>query len=158
MFIFRSADTSDIDRIAQFNCCLARETEGKELDYAIVRRGVLRGMQLAAEVRYFVVEADGEAETDAAVIGQLMLTREWSDWRDGWMVWLQSVYVAPAWRGKGVFRKLFAHAIEAASIDGDVVSVRLYVERGNQAANVSYRKMGFADAGYDVLEMPLERR
>ncbi len=149
MFVFRSAKASDIDQIAGFNCRLARETENKELNPDLVRRGVLRGLQLSPEVRYFV------AETDSRVVGQLMLTREWSDWRDGWMLWLQSVYVDADFRGQGVFRHLLDHSLEIASAAGDVVNVRLYVEHDNTAAMASYQKLGFVSAGYEVMEMPL---
>ena len=85
MFVYRRANISDVDRITEFNCRLAQETEGKQLDTATVTRGVSRGLLLAPEVLYFVAEKDG------TVVGQVMLTREWSDWRDGWMLWIQSV-------------------------------------------------------------------
>jgi len=149
MFVFRNAEPADIERIAELNCRLARETEGKELNSDTVRLGVARGLELSPEVRYFVAEAN------SAVVGQLMLTREWSDWRNGWMVWLQSVYVVAESRGHGVFRRLLSHAIEVASVEGDVVNVRLYVEHANEAAKATYRRLGFCDAGYQVMEMPL---
>ena len=105
MFVYRRANISDVGRITEFNCRLALETEGKQLDPATVTRGVSRGLLLAPEVLYFVAEKDG------IVVGQVMLTREWSDWRDGWMLWIQSVYVGAEWRGLGVFGKLFSFSI-----------------------------------------------
>ncbi len=149
MFVFRSAKPADVETIAELNCRLARETEEKELNPATVRLGVARGLELSPEVRYFVAEAN------FAVVGQIMLTREWSDWRNGWMIWLQSVYVVAESRGQGVFRSLLSHAIEAAAVQGDVVNVRLYVEHANEAAKATYRRLGFCDAGYQVMEMPL---
>ena len=148
-FICQAAVQSHVDRIAEFNCQLALETEGKVLDSATVRNGVLRGLALGPEVRYFV------ALSDSVVIGQLMLTREWSDWRDGWIVWLQSVYVAPEWRGVGVFRQLLNLALGIVKAEGTVVSVRLYVEHSNENAMACYRRLGFTGAGYEVMEMAL---
>jgi ribosomal protein S18 acetylase RimI-like enzyme len=150
MFAYRRANISDVGRITEFNCRLALETEGKQLDTATVTRGVSRGLLLAPEVLYFVAEKDG------VVIGQVMLTREWSDWRDGWMLWIQSVYVDAEWRGLGVFGKLFSFAIESAASEGHVVNVRLYVEHANEAAKAVYGKLGFRNAGYEVMEMPYQ--
>jgi ribosomal protein S18 acetylase RimI-like enzyme len=90
------------------------------------------------------------------VIGQLMLTREWSDWRNGWMVWLQSVYVLPANRGAGVFRMLFERSMEMARLRCNPVCVRLYVEHENEIAMTTYRRLGFRDSGYHVMEMAIE--
>lgn len=151
MFVYRRANISDVGRIVEFNCRLALETEGKHLDPGTVTRGVSRGLLLAPEVLYFVAEKDG------VVVGQVMLTREWSDWRDGWMLWIQSVYVDAEWRGLGVFGKLFSFAIESAVSEGHVVNVRLYVEHANEAAKAVYGKLGFKNAGYEVMEMPFER-
>ncbi len=152
MFVLRSAVSSDIEIITEFNCRLAMETEDKPLNVEIVRRGVLRGLSLSPEVQYFV------AEEGSAVVGQIMLTREWSDWRDGWMLWLQSVYVDSKWRGMGVFRSLLSYSVNVASQQADVVGIRLYVEHENEAAKACYRKLGFANAGYEVMEMPWKPR
>jgi len=146
-FLCQPADESHADRIADFNCRLAMETEGKALDSAIVRNGVVRGLALGPEVRYFV------ALKDSVIIGQLMLTREWSDWRDGWIVWLQSVYVVAEFRGRGVFRQMLRLALETVTAEFSVVSVRLYVEHANETAKRCYHKVGFRGTGYEVLEM-----
>ena len=141
------ADESHADRIADLNCRLALETEGKSLDFSTVQNGVMRGLALSPEVRYFV------AIRDSNVIGQLMLTREWSDWRDGWMLWLQSVYVVAEFRGIGVFRQLLMAALETMTAEDGIKSVRLYVEHTNETAKRCYEKLGFKGAGYEVLEM-----
>lgn len=146
----RAASPDDIAVISEFNCCLALETENKRLDRETVLKGVQRGFELGDEVQYFV------AEDESGVIGQIMLTREWSDWRNGWMIWLQSVYVSPAKRGSGVFRMLFERSIEMAGLRCNPVCVRLYVEHENEIALTTYRRLGFQDSGYQVMEMAIE--
>ncbi len=148
MYVFRIGEAEDIDTIVEFNCRLALETEGKHLDRMIVQRGVSRALQLAPEVQYFVAEFEG------CVVAQLMLTREWSDWRDGWMIWLQSVYVGADYRRAGVFRRLLEHAMQAAAVEGRIVSWRLYVDHVNEAAKLVYRRLGFVSSGYEVMELP----
>lgn len=146
----RAASFDDIPVISEFNCCLAKETENKTLDRPTVLNGVKRGMELGDEAQYFV------AEDESGVIGQIMLTREWSDWRNGWMVWLQSVYVSPPKRGAGVFRMLFERSIEMARLRCNPVCMRLYVEHENEIAMTTYRRLGFQDSGYQVMEMAIE--
>lgn len=138
--------------IADYNCRLAKETEGRILDADVVRKGVRRGLQLSPEVRYFVAEFQGR------VIGQIMFTREWSDWRDGWMIWLQSVYVAADFRRCGVFRRLLETSLQAIESEATVVCLRLYVEHDNDAAKSCYRALGFTDSGYQVMEAPAQRK
>jgi len=145
----RVANIQDVDVLTDFNCRLAQETEDRTLDTNTVRRGVERGLAAGEEVTYLV------AETDREVVGQLMLTREWSDWRDGWMYWLQSVYVAAEYRGQGVFRALLKHATSQLQQRSDVVGLRLYVEEDNRAAQATYQQLGFVNPGYRVLELSL---
>lgn len=148
--VIRAASSNDIAVISEFNCCLAMETENKTLDRKTVVEGVRRGLQLGDEVQYFVAEAE------SVVIGQIMITREWSDWRNGWMIWLQSVYVVSEKRGAGVFRLLLERSIELARLRCNPVCVRLYVEHENEIAMTTYRRLGFQDSGYLVMEMALE--
>lgn len=147
----RRANSDDVTVVTDFNCRLAAETEDRTLDVNIVREGVRRGLTVGDEVSYYVAES---AET---VIGQLMLTREWSDWRNGWMVWLQSVYVVEEFRGRGVFRLLLETVRQELAVDDDVVGLRLYVENENAAAIATYGRLGFAQPGYRVMEMTLGR-
>jgi len=142
----RPATLSDVAALVEFNCAIARETEGKELPREVVERGVTRGLQQGAEVVYYVADNDGEP------VGSLMLTREWSDWRDGWLVWVQSVYVQHQWRGQGVFRSLLTHVLELLRQQPDVIGVRLYVEVENARAQAAYERTGFVDPHYKVLE------
>lgn len=147
----RIAGVGDLETLTDFNCALARETEDHELDAPTVSRGVQRGLEHFPDVQYFVAE-----ETDS-VIGQMMVTREWSDWRDGWIWWMQSVYVQSDHRKQGVFRALMEHVANAAVDDPDVVGIRLYVENGNHAAQAVYARSGFVDPNYRVLERMFEQ-
>jgi ribosomal protein S18 acetylase RimI-like enzyme len=142
----RPATLSDADVIAEFNRRLALETEGKALDPAILTKGVKAMLADVNKGRYFV------AEMDKHVIGQLGITLEWSDWRNGNLWWIQSVYVASEARRFGVFRKLYQHVVESARTEGHVVGIRLYVEHDNRVAQETYRKMGMVMTGYHVME------
>jgi ribosomal protein S18 acetylase RimI-like enzyme len=147
---YRVALETDAVVIADLNCRLAMETEGKILDRVVVGNGVLSGIKQGPEVRYFVAQCDGK------IIGQLMLTREWSDWRNGWMIWLQSIYVLGQFRRCGVFRSLFHYAISTVRDEMPVDVVRLYVEQANETAKSCYKSLGFKCAGYEVLEIEFE--
>lgn len=142
----RPAVAADRDVIAAFNAAMARETEQRELDPATLLRGVERGLADVAKGRYFVAELDGRTA------GCLLVTTEWSDWRDGWFWWIQSVYVAPDCRGRGVYGALHEHVRAAARAAGDVVGLRLYVERENVRAQRTYQKLGMTETDYRLYE------
>jgi GNAT superfamily N-acetyltransferase len=146
-FSIRPAEPRDVDAIAGFNVRLAAETEHLSLDLATVRSGVARGLSRAV---YLVATADVTGE----VVGQLMLTREWSDWRDADIWWLQSVYVRQDWRGRRVFASLLERAAQLAQLER-VACLRLYVEKQNAVAQEVYRRLRFHDAGYVVMERDL---
>ena len=146
----REAIVRDAETISDFNSRLALETELLILDADTVRDGVARGLQLAPEVRYFVAECAGR------VIGQVMITREWSDWRNGWMIWLQSVYVVQDFRQRGVFRRLFDLVQQHVTARDGAVGIRLYVEHDNTAAQETYARLGFRVSGYGVMELSFQ--
>lgn len=146
----REATADDIDVIVRFNCQLAFETEEKALSEDTVRSGVSNGLRHDEEVTYLL------AEVNQRVVGQLMLTREWSDWRDGWIYWIQSVYVDADHRSQGVFRRLTQAAVKRSKHRADVACLRLYVEEENTAAITTYRRLGFHFPGYKVMELPLD--
>ena len=141
----RAAHHDDWPVIADYNCRLAWESEQKRLDPAKIEPGVQAVLNDPTKGRYFVAEADGK------VIGQLMHTWEWSDWRNGQIWWLQSVYVAPEYRQRGVFRRLFEHLVSLAA-EERVLGVRLYVEDHNARAQQTYQQLGMKNAGYHVME------
>lgn len=146
----RDAKPADIEVIVRHNAALAMESEDKHLDHETLESGVRGLLSDRAKGRYYIAEINGE------IAGQLMLTREWSDWRNGWLWWIQSVYVHPEHRRAGVFRALYAHVVETARRAGDVRGIRLYVERGNEPALQTYEALGMNDAGYLVMEMSID--
>ena len=143
----RDAVAADAPLIAEFNSALALESEGKRLDSDTVRRGVERALAQPELCRYFLVESAGH------VAGQLMLTYEWTDWRDGVFWWIQSVYVRPEFRRQGAFRALFEHAAALARSTSDVRGLRLYVEHQNHAAQATYERLGLAPSGHALYEI-----
>ena len=145
----RRATSADRATLAEYNHAMAWETEHKALDAATLVSGVAAVFDDLAKGFYLV------AEVDSRVVGQLLITTEWSDWRDGWFWWIQSVYVRPDERKQGVFRSLFAEAERLARNAGDVVGLRLYVERENVNAQRTYESLGMNDAGYLVFEKML---
>ncbi len=145
----REATAGDVNTIVLFNQCLARETEGKTLPEETVCLGVKAVLADPARGRYFL------ASTNDRAVGQLMLTTEWSDWRNGQVWWIQSVYVAPDHRRRGVMRALYRHVEALARRTAGVVGLRLYVERNNIVAQEAYRTVGMHDAGYLVFEKML---
>jgi GNAT superfamily N-acetyltransferase len=149
--IIRPARWSDIDVICEFNRRLAAETENKDLDPVILKAGVAAMFGDPNKGSYFV------AELEVQVIGQLGVTCEWSDWRNGNFWWIQSVFVAASARRHGVFRKLFDHLLHEARAQTNVIGVRLYVEHDNHVAQATNEKLGMAMTGYRVMEMFLKR-
>jgi GNAT superfamily N-acetyltransferase len=146
----RRGEPPDAAVIAEFNRRMAWETEHKQLDPDVLARGVARVFGDPAKGFYLVAEHEGE------VIGQLMVSYEWSDWRDGWFWWVQSVYVREDCRRHGVFRQLHEEVMRLARAAGDVVGVRLYVERDNIRAQATYERLGMRDACYLVREVLLK--
>ncbi len=148
-FTLREAVVADHAAIVAFNQALAMESEHKVLDPLRLSPGVTRVLEDASAGRYFVA-VDGAG----ILLGQIMITTEWSDWRNGHFYWIQSVYVAPAARRQGVYRALHQHVVTQARVRGDVVGVRLYVEPDNLRAKSTYESLGMTQT-YNVMEQPL---
>jgi GNAT superfamily N-acetyltransferase len=143
--IVRPARIEDAPTLTTFNVAMAQETEHLTLDLATLTAGVHAALADANKARYFV------AETDGRVVGMLMLTLEWSDWRNGEIWWIQSVYVHPEFRRRGVFAALYHHVEELAQRYG-AVGLRLYVVKHNVAAQTTYARLGMDMSEYLVME------
>ena len=147
----RPALAGDADAIVAFNRAMALETEGRTLPEPVVGPGVRRVFDEPDHGFYLV------AECDRTIVGALMITYEWSDWRNGRFWWIQSVYVQPGWRGRGVYRALYDEVRARARAAGDVCGFRLYVDKENRAAQLAYRSLGMAESGYLIYEEMIER-
>jgi len=143
------AATEDVAAIAQFNIAMAAETEDLALDPQTVHAGVAAVVSDDRRGFYLVARSDGQA------VGSLMITYEWSDWRNGNLWWIQSVYVVPSARKQGIFRLLYDNVISLAKQSGDAAGVRLYVEKDNRGAQEVYRKLGMSETAYRVFEIIL---
>ena len=147
----REARPGDAEIIAAYNVRLARESEARELSQDTVLAGVRALIDSPENGRYFVAEQDGE------VLGQLLITFEWSDWRNGLFWWIQSVYVSATHRREGVFSRLYEHVAGLAAHEDGVCGIRLYVEEDNTRAHSTYRSLGMSNTGYQVMEVEFER-
>ncbi len=145
--LIRPARPADAEIIADYNAAIARETEQIELDRQRLMCGVGAVLSDPSKGFYTLAEADGR------VVGQILITYEWSDWRNGVFWWIQSVYVHADYRRRGVFQQLYRHIAEQARHAGTVCGLRLYVEKENQRAQATYRRMGMVEAPYHVYEL-----
>jgi GNAT superfamily N-acetyltransferase len=142
----RRAATRDIQTLAEFNIAMAQETEDRSLDPATVQSGVSGVIESSARGFYLIAEA-GET-----CIGALLITFEWSDWRNGDLWWIQSVYVLPTHRQRGVFRQLYEAVVSQATAHGDVRGIRLYVEKDNLKAQRVYEHLKMTRTPYQIYE------
>lgn len=146
----RIATSADAAPLVEFNQAMALETEGVRLDAQTLKSGV--EAVFADEKKGFYVVA----ETDGEIIGGLMITFEWSDWRANWFWWIQSVYITPEFRGKGVYRRLYEFVAGKAKERGDVCGFRLYVEKENRAAQAVYEKLEMDESHYLMYEASIK--
>ena len=142
----RIAVSEDADSLVEFNQAMAFETEHKQLDSQILQSGVEAVFPDERKGFYAVAESGNK------IIGGLMVTFEWSDWRNKWFWWIQSVYVLPEFRGQGVYRKLYGFVKKEAEMSSDVCGFRLYVEKENIAAQNVYKKLGMSESYYLMFE------
>lgn len=148
----RQARPSDVAVIADFNIRMAQETENRRLHRPRVRRGVAALLKDGTKGTYFLAEEKG------VIAGQLSITYEWSDWRNGNFWWIQSVYVAPEFRRRGVFRALYEHAHKLAKSRRDVCGLRLYVDADNTRAQRAYERLGMNESHYKFFEIDFVSR
>jgi ribosomal protein S18 acetylase RimI-like enzyme len=142
----RLAGIDDIDTLVNFNQRMAMETENKVLNNVILKKGVSRLIKNRNKGFYLVAEQDG------MVLGSLMVTTEWSDWQNGDYWWIQSVYVDPAFRRKGIYAKLYTKVKALAAEEENVCSFRLYVEKENIIAQQTYKTLGMSESHYLMFE------
>ena len=142
----RPAVPDDAPAIVRFQQSMALETEDKPLDADLVTAGVAAVFADPLKGFYIV------AETDGAVVGSLLITYEWSDWRNATFWWIQSVYVHADHRRRGVYTAMHDYVLDRARADAGICGVRLYVERTNTPAQATYKKLGMAHSHYDLYE------
>jgi ribosomal protein S18 acetylase RimI-like enzyme len=144
--LVRRAEPGDADAIAAFNSAMALETEGRALLPERIGAGVRRLLSDPSLGFYAVAEHEGR------VVGCLMVTNEWSDWRNGLFWWIQSVYIVAEWRRRGVYRRLYDFVRELAARDPAICGFRLYVEKENGAAQQTYSALGMTATDYLLYE------
>ena len=145
----RQAAASDAALIAEFNALMAKETENLELDRERLRKGTEALLADSSKGIYYLAESGGK------VVGQLMITYEWSDWRNATFWWIQSVYVHPEYRKRGVFRSLYRHIESIARSRGDICGLRLYVDNSNMRAQQTYEVLGMNRSHYQIMDVEL---
>jgi GNAT superfamily N-acetyltransferase len=148
-FIMKKADPGDADLIVDNILRMAMESEGKELDRVTVARAIDRFIRDPSRGFYLLARSEGQ------VVGQCMITSEFSDWKDGEYWWVQSVYVSAHHRRQGVLRALLQEIRRMAAASGDVHGIRLYVDRDNTNAIEAYRRLGLPPSHYVMMDVPM---
>lgn len=142
----REATLNDLETIVDFQLKMALETEDLQLDEAVLRKGVAAAITDSGKGRIFVTQ-DGER-----IIGSLMITLEWSDWRNGWVWWIMSLYVVPEYRRQGVFKRMYSYIKSIVEKDEGVKGLRLYVDKRNLRAQKVYDAVGMCGEHYATYE------
>lgn len=151
MITIRTATPDDALFIIDFQLKMAMETEGILLDYHTVTEGVHAVFKDPAKGAYYVAVSDGK------VIGSLMTTYEWSDWRCGTVLWIQSVFIVPEYRGQGVFKKMYEFIQQLVTPESGYRGIRLYVDKTNERAQRVYQRLGMNGEHYQVYEWMVEK-
>jgi len=146
MVRIRTANVDDAEVISGFQLAMALETEQLSLDKGKVTSGVHAVFIDPKKGKYFVAEAD------KTVIASLLLTREWSDWRNQWVWWIQSVYILPEYRGKKIFSRMYRFIKNLVKTDSDAAGLRLYVDLSNKNAREVYKAIGMNGEHYQLFE------
>ena len=145
--LVRIAKPGDLEVLVEFNSAMAIETEGRKLDIGTLQAGVAAVLEDGLKGFYLLAECQGNP------VGQLLVTSEWSDWRNAYFWWIQSVFVKPEYRRRGVYRALDRQVRIKAEEQGDVCGVRLYVDRQNHGAQQVYANLGMSPSHYDMYEV-----
>nr|CCC89415.1 putative acetyltransferase [Trypanosoma congolense IL3000] len=158
----RAAVPGDIEVMIEMQKALAMETEGLQLDEAAVRRGITAPFERENIARFYVAEevpdsSDGAGDAAGSrppkIVGAMTVTYEWSDWRGCHILWIQSVYIIPSWRRRGVFRKFFDHVHRLVMEDPAFAGMRLCVARNNENAINTYKRMGMTVENYHMMKL-----
>lgn len=144
--IIREARTADAEQIAIFQENMAWETERLKLDALKIRSGINAVFEDTEKGRYFIAEYEGQ------IAASLLITYEWSDWRNSWVYWIQSVYVATEFRRKGIYSAMYKHVQNLVEQRKDVAGIRLYVEKTNNNAQTAYSRLGMDGQHYQLFE------
>lgn len=144
--LVRIANKDDISAIVQFQLAMAFETENIELDKTTVEKGVSAVLDDASKGKYYIAEKKGK------IIGSLLTTFEWSDWRNGTVLWIQSVYILPEFRRKGVYSQMYSYIKNLVLEDASLNGIRLYADKENKIAHKTYRKLGMSPDHYVTFE------
>lgn len=145
-FLIRQAQDDDQDSIVKFQLAMAQETEGLSLDATVLQQGVAAVFDNNNRGFYYVAESAGQ------IVGSLLLTFEWSDWRNGTILWIQSVYVSPSYRQKGIFSAMYQYIKLMVEEAEELKGIRLYVDRNNQVAQKVYERLGMNGQHYQLYE------
>jgi ribosomal protein S18 acetylase RimI-like enzyme len=148
----RQAALQDLDILTRFSAAMALETEQRKLDISRLRLGTQAVIDRPERGQYYVADLRRDDSADTVTVGQLLITYEWSDWRNAQFWWIQSVYVEPAWRRQGVYRAMHRAVMTLAQSRGDVCGVRLYVEGDNSIAQGVYERVGLTPSTYRIYE------
>lgn len=144
--LVRKAKSDDLNSILEFQIAMAKETESIDLERPTVEKGVTAVLENSSKGNYYVAEKNGQ------VIGSLLTTFEWSDWRNGTVLWIQSVYVVPEFRRKGVYSKLYEHVKNLVIESHNLKGIRLYADKSNEGAHNVYQKLGMSPDHYVTFE------
>ena len=142
----RKATINDIGAIVDFQLKMASETEGVELNKPTVIKGVTTVVTDNTKGQYYVTEINNQ------IVASLLTTYEWSDWRNGTILWIQSVYVLPEYRRKGVYRNMYSHIKQLVTENNELNGIRLYADKSNHAAHKTYQQLGMSPDHYVTFE------
>jgi GNAT superfamily N-acetyltransferase len=148
-YTIRPARPDDLETLVAFSLQEAIEAQHRELEEATVREGMRTGLENPETARYWVLEA-----AEAGPIGSVSIFREWSDWHNGFYIWIQTMFILPAYRGQGLMH-LLLEAVFEYTRDQHAVELRLYVHEDNKNAIRAYRRTGFTDTNYRMMAMDL---
>lgn len=148
----RPATLEDLETLTAFSAAMALETEQRTLDHGRLRLGTRAVLEQPERGRFYVADLRQGSPADTVTVGQLLLTYEWSDWRNAQFWWIQSVYVHPAWRRQGIYRSMHRAVLDLAQSRTDVCGIRLYVEGHNTIAKRVYERVGLSLSAYQIYE------